>query len=232
MSTATRAILTWDQSDLWVSSFLAPLKDCELGSIAEVHDYISRYGETGACFASICGSMANITSREALPFIVSVFDHDSLALLLGAGSTLGRIGSRRVTRDLIERLRHGPTPNQQIGIAHALGELRDRRSIGCLLELLRNLQCHESVRDEAAEALAGFVGRSDRRVLQGLFAASADPSPSVRWTVAWALRRARSHEAISVLAALLNDQSTPPGNTTVAEIAMESLGCVRERLGV
>lgn len=79
-----------------------------------------------------------------------------------------------------------------------------------------------AIRDFAIEALAPLA-RKRRRVIKVLSDALSDESTSVRWSAAWALGHSEDPDVIPLLQSLLEDESSPPGNTRVKDAALEAI---------
>jgi HEAT repeat protein len=108
--------------------------------------------------------------------------------------------------------------------AATLMHLEDKRAIIPLINSLENKDEDERVRDEAAEALSVFVSKRPRKVIPALLRAADDPSPWVRWSVAFSLGHSADPSVIPALERLATDETVlPGGQVCVGEEAREAL---------
>ncbi len=176
--------------------------------------------------------MAKDHDVASLTSILRVFDEAPFQEMVSAISRLKLLGTKRLTKRLIAMLRYSPSGfsfevdwvvARRAAIVSALGTVGDRRAKPILIQLLQNVSEPIVVRDRAAEALAFFVGRGSRAAIKALSRALFDPSVDVRWSAAWALGSSRDRLVTYTLMQLQDDKQFPRGNTSVSDVARESV---------
>jgi hypothetical protein len=98
---------------------------------------------------------------EAMPFLMKMLRSDCADSREDAAGALGWIGksSPEVVGGLVDSLRHAVTDEERDTIPLGLGDLRARRAVPAVAEILRDQTADGDTRHTAAEALRKIVRR-------------------------------------------------------------------------
>ena len=127
-------------------------------------------------------------------------------------TSLGQIGSKRATRQLLRCLSTESQPQIQKVLINSLGLIADRRAISALCRILDRRANDASVRAEAAEALSAFVRDADT-ICPFLISAMREPTPIVQFFAIFSIGTLRCKSALPLLQPLVFNTSieTPYG---------------------
>jgi HEAT repeats len=143
-----------------------------------------------------------------------------------AAAALGLSLDDGVVDVLLAAVETDPSAQVQHAALHALGVHSAPRSASGLIALLQQRAAAEDLRADAAEALAHV---HDDRVVPALISALDDPSPSVRYSAAYALGEQGDPTAREPLQRLAeHDQADTPWGTVAAQ-ARRSVDALADR---
>lgn len=181
-----------------------------------------------------CNALKNFRYKRAVKVMLTTFQDmsENRDVRLMAGVSLGFLGSKRALRSLISILKNHIEIEMRERAAYALGWLFDERAVEPLMKTLEDVNENEKVRAQAAEALGLFADARPVETLTALvdvlLANLQDPSPLVRFWVAYALANCHDPRAIPALEKLAaEDTSLVPGWRSVSQEATDAITEIR-----
>ncbi|HQE92144.1 MAG TPA: HEAT repeat domain-containing protein [Anaerolineae bacterium] len=147
-------------------------------------------------------SLARRSDERGISFIANCLSDQYLENRLEAVIVLGEIGGQAASRMLMGTLRDDKQhPEIRAGAAWALGELREKSSLGVLIESFAAIE--EEIRVEAVRALAKLAKKFTPEIVDEF----SRPGQTQRAGMAWALSKSAQFSVEQLRRALLDDDA-------------------------
>ncbi|PRQ04008.1 putative phycocyanin operon protein Z [Enhygromyxa salina] len=173
-----------------------------------------------------CWLLPRIGLEGAECTLITLLSDEEPRVRAEAAMSLGLLSNDTVVDSLLSRLKTDPELQVRLAVVHSLGTLSHTKSAHCLQALISNPEEDATVRADATEALAHVDADG---VIDALLSALQDPSPTVRFSAAYALGEQGDPVALPALRVIADTDVASTEFGDVAARAAEAIEDINNR---